>query len=140
MDLPHRVEIVPWGNPKVTTTGSLRQQSSSQLGGGNGGFATASGQYTTFEVLLDSGTWTLTVIYIRGTNGGQTEITLGGASVGNVEHYNNNSLLNQVIEFSGISIASPGWYDLTITCTGKHASSSNYFCQYHFLTLRRTGA
>ena len=139
MDFPRRIEIVPWGMPKTTTTSTLRQQNSAYLTGGNAGLGLVVGDYSTFEVLLEAGTWTLTAIYLRGTNCGQASITLGGSAVGNVEHYNNSSAVNQVIEFSGITVAVAGWYELTFTCTGKNASSSNYYCQYNFLALRRTG-
>lgn len=140
-DLPHRIEIVPWGQPR-TGSGYGRQQSSGFLGGGNLGIGASAGigDTFTFTVLLDAGTWTATLIHNKGTNNGQAQHVLGGTTLGTLDHYNGSALTNVVTEYTGITVAAPGWYDYTATVTGKNASASNYFCQYELITLRRTGA
>lgn len=139
MELSKRIEIVPWGYPLASTSsGTFRQQSGSALSGANVCAAATLNEYTKYSVLLSAGTWTLTLIYVRGTNCGQTAVTIGGTAIGTVEHYNGSSAINQVVEYSGIVIAETNHYELKFQCSGKHVSSSNYFCQFHYITLRRT--
>ena len=138
-DLPHRIEIVPWGFWKSVTGLNGRSQASSNLGGGSL-FLTANPNSVTWEVLLDAGTWALDVIYGAGTNRGIAAVTLGGTSIGSIDMYAGGAAVNTVSTITGITVAAAGWYNLTLDVTTKNGSSSAYQAAYQFITLRRTGA
>lgn len=141
MDLPRRVEIVPWGFWKAINFTPVRLQGSSYLGGGAiGADDNADQKYIEWEVLLDSGTWAIDIIYLKQANGAITDIKIDGSLVGSIDHYNASTSGNNVTTISGISIGTPGYKILRLITNSKNASSTSYRHYVHFITLRRTGA
>lgn len=141
---PHRIEIVGWGQPKsVSGMTFTRGQGSTRLGGGIGHQASAAdaddGDSMTWEVLLDSGTWAIDLIYARTNNLGKVDVILGGVTTGNIDQYGAYTE-NVVSTITGITVATAGHYDLTLQVNGKNASSSDYVMTANLITLRRTGA
>lgn len=141
---PHRIEIVGWGQPKsVSGMTFTRGQGSTRLGGGIGHQASAAdaddGDSMTWEVLLDSGTWAIDLIHPRSTNFGKVDVILGGATTGNIDQYGSYTE-NVVTTITGITVATVGYYDLTLQVNGKHASSTDYYLAANLIVLRRTGA
>ena len=141
-DLPRRIEIVPWGQPKAVTGMTFtRYQSSSYLGGGLGGSDSAASVNNTikFDVLLDAGTWAIDVLYTSSTGYGIVTFDLGGASLGTIDMYSAGAN-NNASTISGITVSAAGYYTLTLTVASKNASSSGYRSAYNLIVLRRTGA
>ena len=142
---PHRIQIVPWGQPKSVSGMTLtRTQASGYLGGGsagqNGTGDADDGDSMSFDVLLDSGTWAIDVIYLKGTTFGILDFNLGGSSLGTVDGYNGSSTDDNVATISGITVATAGHYTLTVAINGKHASATDYLMGLQLIVLRRTGA
>lgn len=141
---PHRIEIVGWGQPKsVSGFTFTRGQLSTRFGGGIGQQASVAdaddGDSMTWEVLLDSGTWAIDLIYARSNNLGKVDVILGGVTTGNIDQYGAYTE-NVVSTITGITVATAGHYDLTLQVNGKNASSSDYVMNANLITLRRTGA
>lgn len=144
-DLPRRIELVPWGQPKVVSGfNATRNQSSAELGGGwlaqQSAAAADDGDYYEFEVLLDAGTWALDVIYQKNPNSPIHDFILGGVSVGTIDTYAAGTSHNNVTTISGVTVATPGHYTLRVAANGKNAASGDYNLAIQFITLRRTGA
>lgn len=136
---PRRIEIVPWGYWKANTyTSPVRGQNSGALGGGFIGCVntTPINSYIAWDVLLDSGTWALDVIYPKYTDQGIITPSLGGT---NLSSFDSNAALsyNNVYQATGITVATPGVYELRFTSTGT--SGWAYVCTLQLITLRRTG-
>lgn len=129
---PRRIEIVPWGFWKSSTSWSNRVQNSALLGGGRlyGGSATSA---VSWEVLLDSGTWAVDVIWTGSTTGDTAvDVSLGGSSLGTINMDNPGN--NQVTTYTGITVVSVGYYSIAL------AQSIAQDASVQLITLRRTGA
>lgn len=142
---PRRIEIVPWGQPKsVSGMTWTRTQASGNLGGGsagqNGAADADDGDSVSWDVLLDSGTWAIDIIHLKGTTFGILDVNLGGASLGTVDGYNGSSTDDNVATISSISVSTAGHYTLTVAINGKHASATDYLMGLQLIVLRRTGA
>lgn len=138
---PRRIEIVPWGQPKSNVGNFARTQDSASLGGGYNSNATGvlNDQYV-WDVLLDSGTWAIDLIYRSGPARAIATIYLDSTSVGSVDMYAASNTSNVVATVSGISVASVGNYSLKLKAESKNASSTAYNMTFHLIILRRTGA
>ena len=137
-DLPHRIEIVPWGFWKSVTGLNGRSQASSNLGGGSL-FLTANPNSVTWEVLLDAGTWALDVIYGASSDRAIFDFLIDGSSIGTVDAYAATLTRNVAAAITGITLAA-GHHVLRIAANGKNAASADYFLTPFTLTLTRTGA
>ena len=134
---PRRIEIVPWGFWKSESGAQTRNQGSSQFGGG-WTQTNNNGNSVSWDVLIDSGTWAIDVIYSRQSSSGILDVSLGGSSVGTIDMYGVAG--NVVGTISGIAVAAAGYYDLTAAVNGKNASSTGYRKYLELIVCRRTGA
>lgn len=137
---PRHVDIWPWTNWKANTyTTPTRGLNSGALGFAFIGcvHTTPINSYMAWDVALDSGTWTLTIIYPKYTDQGIITPSLGGS---NLTAYDSRSSLsyNNVYKATGITVATPGVYELRLTSTGT--SGTQYVCTVQLITLTRTGA
>jgi len=97
------------------------------------------GRYVTYDVALDAGTWTLTVIYQKNTDCGVVTPSLGGSDLSTVDMYA-ASADDQVSQWTGITVATAGVYELKFRTDSKNASASDYDLMLQLITLTRTGA
>ena len=140
---PRHVDIWPWTKWKNSTfTTTVRTYDTASLGMGYLQCTSAgSGCYISWDVALDSGTWSLSWIRGGGTAGGIVTASLDAVDLSpTVDHYSGSSLKNQVSQWTGITVASAGVFELKFRTDSKHASSTGYNCAFHLLTLTRTGA
>jgi hypothetical protein len=101
----------------------------------------AQNEAISWEVLLDAGTYTLTLLHHRHTTRGIYTVTMdGGASLGTIDGYNAGGGLATVSVITGIVVSVAGLHTMTFTMATKNASSSNYFATIHAFTMGRTGA
>ena len=139
---PRHVDIWPWTKWKAHTFNAATRTN----GSGYLGMAvldldanSATGCYVTYDVALDAGTWTLTVIYQKNTDCGVVTPSLGGSDLSTVDTYA-ASADDQVAQWTGITVATAGVYELKFRTDSKHGSSSDYDLMLQLVTLTRTGA
>lgn len=134
---PRHVDIWPWGSWKSVESTVTRVASSAMLGMGRllwtNGFGARSGKW---DVALDAGTWTLTLIYGKANNMNTMDWTLGGAALGNLDEYSATTANNLAAQFAGIVVAVPGIYELAFTRPG----AVNDYLNLQLITLTRTGS
>lgn len=142
--MAYRQDVMGWssvdGSSGITYT---RTQSSGYLGGGTGGDSGAAdaddGDYQEWVVNLAAGTYTLTSVYVRGTDRGIVRWSLDGTSLGTIDNYG-SAQNNTVTEITGITVAADGNYTLRAAVDGKNASSTDYRSTQQSVTMTRTGA
>lgn len=137
---PRHCDIWPWTKWKANTYSSpIRAVNSTALGMGFLGCSagTPINSYIAWDVALDAGTWTLTVIYPKYTDQAIITPSLGGT---NLATYDSRGVLsyNNVYQATGITVATPGIYELRFTSTGT--SGTQYVGTWQLITLTRTGA
>lgn len=120
----YNIQILPWLNWKASSVTPTRNVSSSRLGCGFVSTSNVSGNWIEFNVALDAGTWTATIIHDKATNYGEAAVKLDGTTVGTLNQYNGSSLTNQVAEITGIVVASSGDHVLRFENTGTGGGSS----------------
>ena len=143
---PRHVDIWPWTKWRASAGSISRVNQATGLGMGYVGppssGAAAINDSVTYDVALDAGTWTVTVIHFKVNSGGIADVILDGSSIGTINMYQVSATAtwNVVTQFTGVTVATPGVYDLELIASSKDPSSSNYLCRYHLITLTRTGA
>lgn len=139
---PRHCDIWPWMNWKASTfNATTRTNGSGYLGMGvlDLDANSTTGCYISYEVALDAGTWTLTLIYQKNVDCGIVTPSLGGSDLSTVDTYA-ASADDQVAQWTGITVATAGVYTLKFRTDSKHASSSDYDLMLQLVTLTRTGA
>lgn len=139
---PRHCDIWPWTDWYSSTfTSATRTNGSGYLGMGaldlNANSTT--GCYISYNVALDAGTWTLTVIYQKNTDCGIVTPSLGGTDLSTLDTYA-SSADDQVGQWTGITVGAAGVYELKFRTDSKNASASDYDLMLQLVTLTRTGA
>lgn len=140
---PRHVDIWPWTKWKAHTLDSVtRTNHTGYLGMGYlQHTAAGTGCYVTYDVALDAGTWTLTWIRGSGPAGGIVTVSLGGVDLApTVDTYSAGGTANLVSQWTGITVATAGVYELKLRTDSKHASSTGYNFASALYALTRTGA
>ena len=125
----------------TTTAGSSwTAEPGSSVHGGRVDWATgANGDYITYEVAIEAGTWTLEWWYLTGSAHGIFQLSLAGTNLGaTVDGYTSGAVRNNRVTRSGIVVASGGVLTLKALITGKNASASAYKLSPHGFDMRRT--
>ena len=142
--LPHRVDVTAWSS--VDGSGGVtyaRAQNSNYLSGGAATHVTAGdaddGDWVEWDVLVDSGTYTVTMVYGSAPNRGIHDVKVDGTSLGTVDGYTAGTIRNNVASFTGVALAA-GHHTIRVAINGKNASSSDYLLDVQVITLTRTGA
>lgn len=135
---PRHVDILGWTAWNEASATPFRGNLTTYLGMGYYGVG-ALNDYVTAKVALDAGTWTVTVIHDKDTNRGIATVSLGGSTLGTIDAYA-AATANVVTQFTGVTVATAGVYDLKLLITGKNGSSSNYFFGLNHVAATRTGA
>lgn len=92
-----------------------------------------------WDVNLDAGTWSLTLLHEADPNRGIYSIRLGGVEVGTIDGYN-ASATNTISTVTGITVASAGRVRLGLKMATKNASAASFFGSISAVTMGRTGA
>lgn len=133
---PRHVDIWPWTNQKSVTGAVTRVNNTGYLGLGRLLWTNGAGARAGYwDVALDAGTWTLTLIYQKANNMNSMDWVLNGNSLGNIDQYNATTVNNSVSQITGVIVASPGVYELGFT----RPSGIDYL-NLQLITLTRTGA
>lgn len=139
---PRHVDIWPWTRTFSEVGTWTRTLSSSQLGMGQYDNATshAINDEVVYNVALDAGTWTLTVIGQTRSTGGISTVYLDATSLGTLDLYSASTTNNVVKQITGFTVSAPGVYALKFKVESKNASASEYRFIAQLITLTRTGA
>ena len=139
----------------TTTAGSSwTVEPGSSVHGGRVDWATgANGDYLTYEVAIEAGTWTLEWWYLTGSAHGIFQLSLAGTNLGaTIDGYTSGTVRNNRVTRSGIVVASGGdrvtrsgivvasggVLTLKALITGKNASASAFKLSPHGFDMRRT--
>lgn len=140
---PRHVDIWPWTAVYGSSHAITRVNASTVLGMGTAGLQASDaddGEYVEWQVALDSGTWTVTVIHYTAANEGIIDFKLDGTTIGSKDCYTLVTTANVVTQFTGVTVATPGVYAFRAQINGKNASSTDYAFFFNLITLTRTGA
>lgn len=126
---PAHIDIVGWGNVKAASGAMTRTQSSAAL---TGGYSYAAGgavnNYMTWDVPLIAGTWTVTFIYHAYSDRGIVTASIDGVDLSpTVDQYNVATTPNNVAQWTGVSVATPGVKEFKLRAASKNASASAYY-------------
>lgn len=97
------------------------------------------GDYVEWDVLLEAGTWALSIVGERNTSLGIATVTLDGVSVGQVDFYGVFDGGFRFAELGGIVVANSGIKTLRLQMASKNGASTNYGAYLQVIGLRRTG-
>ena len=95
--------------------------------------------YVEYLVLLQSGTWRVDILYMKGNDGAIATCTLDGSSFGTFDLYNGSLSRNQLVAFTSISVAQTGVKLFRLAALTKNASSSNYYISITYIVWTKTG-
>lgn len=95
--------------------------------------------YIEYEILLDSGTYSLQLLHEGHTISAIVSLTLDGVSIGSVDFYRSSYSPNALSTITGIAVTA-GHHTLRLTTATKNASSSAYYMRLQHVGLVRTGA
>lgn len=138
---PKRIDICPWLDwSHVVAGGTITpSQSSSALSGGYVSQGTiAVNDEIGWPVLLNAGTWTMTLIHVTAGNRGIYTHKLDSTTIGTIDGYSAGTVYNVVSEITGIVVAAPAVYTHKLVMATKNASSSNYYYSPAWITWRQT--
>ena len=96
--------------------------------------------YLSWQVPMDVGTWTLTLVTYGANDRGIVTWTVDGVSIGTTDLYRPATSLNLVVQIAGFTVATAGVYEVKAQVLSKHASATHYRRTCQLLTLTRTGA
>ena len=103
------------------------------------GLGQLNGDYFTNNVLLASGTYTLTVFRGKNTSYGKFDVYVDGVKVTSTPHdFYNSSFVESNLDTAGIVIHSDGVHEIKFLNAGKNASSSGYNLSMGLMGLYRT--
>lgn len=98
-------------------------------------------EYQEWDILLESGTYSITILYLKNTSRAITTLTLdGGSSLGTFDGYNAGGSLTALSTITGIAVSTTAMHTFRFAQLSKNASSSNYYLVLHAFHLTRTGA
>jgi len=131
--------------PASKISGNVNAIISNNINGGvhrpsNGAGVETIGASSKYNVELGIGTWTLSFYYETTTANGILSACVGGASIGQVDQYNNPGAYNNLSNASTFSVSASGTYVLKLECVGKNVSSGGYTTGINHIELRRISA
>lgn len=97
----------------------------------------ADGNQVNYKVYLSKGTYTLKVLWNRGTSQGIVDVYIDAVEVDSWDNYG-TTLNNQTHTKTDIEIRSAGVKTLSFQVDGRHASSSGYYFTFQMISLYRT--
>lgn len=92
------------------------------------------------NVVLDPGTYTISVHYMTGPNRGKAHILIDGVDVGNVDQYSAGGVHNVIGSVAGVTLAGFDPHTVKLKMSDKNASSSAYYGTVTTIRFLRTGA
>lgn len=136
--LPHRVDVVAYTAAVAQSSFNTVTQDAFWLGGGVNSTGVVNA-YREFDVVIDAGTWTLSLMHRRATDRGIYTVTVDGVNVGTIDGYA-TAADNIITQVAAITVATPGRHRIRFAMASKNASSSSYVGHLSGFTLFRTGA
>jgi len=118
-----------WGDERLILSGSafqLQTDPASLYCGYAFQTPALNGDSTSSSFFVGQGTYTVNVLTLKNSNMPIFTVYIDGVSIGTFDTYNASVVYNVVASFPSISISGFGRHTLTITVTGKNASSSGY--------------
>lgn len=100
----------------------------------------AVGNWAEFSVAMAAGTWTLRCVYTTTATSPILAVKLDGTTLASIDTYSTPTAYNVVTDIPAVSVATSGIHTLRVQVTGKHASSSDYYCYLTPFSGVRTGA
>ncbi len=139
---PRHVDIWPWTQTFSEVGTWARNNNNGQLGMGSysNSATQALNDEVVYDVALDAGTWTITVIGQTNSSSGISTVYLDATSVGTLDWYSASTTNNVVKQITGITVSTPGVYALKLKMASKNASATAYRLTAQLITLTRTGA
>lgn len=86
------------------------------------------------DIFLTSGDYALWLPVLRSYNSGKFDVSIAG-NTSSIDNYDVSELW--VLNVIYFTVATDGFYDLLIECTGKNAASSNYYFICDQFTIQR---
>lgn len=143
-----RVVIVPWAEPFTSVQGTWALAwMGSAAGPGSEALETSTHAVNdafTVPVLMSAGTWSATVVFVKGTDRPIFRLALDDGAgtftdiTADIDSYAGSATAKQVSTTAGIVVASSISRTLRCKVTSKNASSSDYWCAVQSITLVRT--
>lgn len=99
---------------------------------------TAQNNEINWDVVLAAGTWTVELMYVKGTDAGIFNVQFDGVTVGTIDSYNASFTYNNRSSVTGITVGSTGKKRLKLLMATKNASSSAFAGRVQHIQLRRT--
>lgn len=90
-----------------------------------------------WDIVLSAGTWSIFVYCRKSTNTGIFTVKIDEVSVGTVDSYAAAPAM-AALSLTDVSVAADGKHTLQLLMATKNASSSGYYGQAIFVSLRRT--
>lgn len=137
---PKRIDICPWLDwSHVVAGGTItRTQSSADFSGGVILQGTpAINNEIGWPVLLNAGTWTMTMLHWLSTNRGIYTHKLDSTTLGTIDGYAASPTF-AAFEIASIVVATPAVYTHKLVMASKHASSTNYYYVPAWIVWRQT--
>lgn len=99
--------------------------------------STNDGDAIDYQIYLEEGFYTFTVIGVIGTVHGNMELLIDGVSYGTINCYTVNTTYNIKKVWDRKYITEPGFKTLRIRANGKDASSGDYTLSLNYITIKR---
>ncbi len=97
----------------------------------------AVGDSITYKAWMTAGRYTIQIMNTKYNDRGIWELTIDGVVKGEVDLYNSTAQWSNVVWITNIWIFSSSLKDIKLECTGKHASSTNYYAFLTYLSFWR---
>jgi hypothetical protein len=131
---------LPWQGEKSITGTHARTTTTGSYGMGYyQDSSAAQNDQISWDVYLDVGIWTLTLVHVKDVSYGIATINFNGVSQGTIDMYAASQSLNNFSQLTGLVVSVAGVYTIQIIKATKNGSSTNYGSGYHGLSLIRTG-
>jgi len=93
-----------------------------------------------FPLVMDAGTWSVSVLGVTNNDAGNLSVQIDGTQVGTMDWYAAGLSFNATKSVTGITVATSGPKTLSFEIIAKNPSSSANFVSITMIVARRTGA
>lgn len=134
------ISIDPYSTPSAESGFSNKTISSDSLFNGFLQSSGAQNNYVQWDVQLQPGTWSVSIMAKKATNMGIMSVSFdaGSSTEGTIDWYNGSDSVNNVQSVTGITVDTAKTYQLRLTMSSKNASSSSYVGRVQSLKLLKT--
>jgi hypothetical protein len=97
------------------------------------------GDNFTLRFYLEAGTYKFSFNAIKSNNIAKVKVVFDGSVLGTTDLYSASTVFENIVEYTGISVATAGAKDVTFSVDGKNASSTAYYLVFQSFLVTRTG-